>query len=248
MAKDVLASVLEAHKFTTTFEYPISQSIPHIYLSALAFSPLKSKIRQHYQGAGHALTVETEQPAQWTAPRLVLRGHIRLVSSVALSPNGNLVISGSDDNTVRIWDVTSGEAIGQPLRGHDDSVSSVAFSPDGKLVASGSKDKTVRLWDAASGEAIGQPLRGHNSWVSSVAFSPDGKLVVSGSDDKTVRIWDVRSGEPVGEPFRGHDNLVKSVAFSPRWKTSCFGLQRQNRPNLGRHLERSCWPATPRSL
>jgi WD40 repeat protein len=98
-----------------------------------------------------------------------------------------MIASGSDDNTVRLWDI-SGNPIAQPLRGHEESVSSVAISPDGKMIASGSDDNTVRLWDI-SGNPIGQPLRGHEESVSSVAISPDGKMIVSGSYDYTVRLW-----------------------------------------------------------
>jgi len=84
-------------------------------------------------------------------------------------------VSGSDDNTVRLWDAATG-ALHQTLEGHSSAVRSVAFSPDGKQVVSGSYDKTVRLWDAATG-ALQQTLEGHSSKVSSVVFSPDGKLL-----------------------------------------------------------------------
>jgi hypothetical protein len=77
----------------------------------------------------------------------------RIVYSVAFSPDGKLVASGSDDETVRLWDAATG-ALLQTLKGHSSRVYSVAFSPDGKLVASGSSDKTVRLWDAATGAPL----------------------------------------------------------------------------------------------
>ena len=81
--------------------------------------------------------------------------------SVAFSPDGKRIVSGSCDNTVRLWDAATGQPIGQPLTGHTDTVSSVAFSPDGKRIASGSADDTVRLWDAATGQPVGPPLTGH---------------------------------------------------------------------------------------
>ena len=71
------------------------------------------------------------------------------MSSVAFSPDGTRIVSGSADKTVRVWDAATGQPIGQPLTGHTDAVSSVAFSPDGDRIASGSDDNTVRLWDAA---------------------------------------------------------------------------------------------------
>ncbi|MBE9030531.1 WD40 repeat domain-containing protein, partial [filamentous cyanobacterium LEGE 11480] len=111
------------------------------------------------------------------------------VWSVAFSPDGKRIVSGSRDATLRLWDAQTGQPIGQPLKGHSNPVLSVAFSPDGKRIVSGSWDKTLRLWDAQTGQPIGQPLKGHSNSVWSVAFSPDGKRIVSGSSDKTLRIW-----------------------------------------------------------
>jgi WD40 repeat protein len=151
---------------------------------------------------------------------ITLQGHESDVYSVAFSPDGKLIVSGSWDNTVRLWDI-QGKRVGQPFQGHEDYVYSVAFSPDGKLIVSGSWDKTVRLWDI-QGNPVGQPFQGHEAWVNSVAFSPDGKLIVSGSYDKTVRLWDIQ-GNPVGQPFQGHKSSVYSVAFSPDGKLIVSG-------------------------
>ena len=137
------------------------------------------------------------------------------VNTVAFSPDGGRIVSGSGDGTVRVWDAGSGQPIGAPLTGHTDKVYSVAFSPDGRRIASGSGDKTVRLWDATSGQPLGAPLTGHTNQVYSVAFSPDGRRIASGSGDKTVRLWDPTSGQPLGAPLTGHTGPVVGVAFSP---------------------------------
>ena len=105
--------------------------------------------------------------------------------------DGKILASGSDDYTVRLWDVTTGRPIGKPLTGRTYGVVSVAFSPDGKTLATGNGGYTEWLWDVATGRPIGKPLTGHTGGVKSVAFSPDGKTLASGSDDHTVRLWDV---------------------------------------------------------
>ncbi len=130
-------------------------------------------------------------------------------NAVAISPDGQTIISGSMDNTVRLWN-RQGEQVGI-LRGHQDSVNAVAISPDGQTIVSGGKDNTVRLWNR-QGEQIGE-LRGHQGSVNPVAISPDGEYIVSGSGDNTVRLWN-RQGEAIGK-LLGHKQLVSAVAISP---------------------------------
>jgi WD40 repeat protein len=146
-------------------------------------------------------------------------GHMDRVVSVAFSPDGQTLASASTDETIRLWDVATGQQIGEPLQVHPSSVVSVAFSPDGTTLASASDDQTIRLWDVATGQQIGEPLQGHTSGVLSVAFSSDGKTLVSASDDRAIRLWDVATGQQIGEPLQGHTNRVLSVAFSSDGKT-----------------------------
>jgi WD40 repeat protein len=146
-----------------------------------------------------------------------------IVGSVAFSPDGHRIASGSYDHTVRMWDTATGQPVGPPITDHTGPVYSVAFSPDGHLIVSGSQDKTVRVWDTATRKPVGQPLTGHTDAVWSVAFSPDGHRIVSGSGDKTVRVWDVATGQPIGAPLTGHAEAVSSVAFSPDGKRIASG-------------------------
>jgi WD40 repeat protein len=128
----------------------------------------------------------------WSSAEIVMQNR-SAVSSVAFSQDGSRVVSGSDDDTVRIWNTTTGEVQAE-LKGHTDWVTSVAFSQDGSRVVSGSRDNTVRIWNTTTGEVQAE-LEGHTSWMTSVAFSQDGSRVVSGSYDNTVRIWNTTSGD-----------------------------------------------------
>jgi WD40 repeat protein len=131
-----------------------------------------------------------------------LKGHEKMVSSVAFSPDGTRIVSGSWDKTLRLWDAKSLQQIGPPLEGHEDGISSVAFSRDGSRIVSGSYDKILRLWDANTHKLVQSPLRGHEKGVTSVAFSPDGTRIVSGSWDRTLRLWGAHADQPIGIPLR----------------------------------------------
>lgn len=110
------------------------------------------------------------------------------MNSVAFSPNGKQIASGSSDKTIRIWQLPNGQQL-QTLAGHTDDVCSVTFSPDGKILASGSRDKTVKLWQVDTGQEI-RTFTANDDAVYCVAFSPDGKtLAASGSGDKTIKLF-----------------------------------------------------------
>jgi WD40 repeat protein/DNA-binding SARP family transcriptional activator len=153
----------------------------------------------------------------------VLSGYHDTVLSVAFSPDGKTLASGSGDGTVRLSNLATHQQIGSPLTGTHRAVNSVAFSPGGTTLASGGDDDTVRLWDLATHRQIGRPLTGHGgSVVLSVAFSPGGTTLASGSLDGTVRLWDVATHQQAGR-LRAGGAAILSVAFSPGGTTLATG-------------------------
>jgi WD40 repeat protein len=144
--------------------------------------------------------------------RITLSGHELFINSVVFSPDGKTFASASDDQTIKLWDVASGEVL-NTFSGHEAFVNSVVFSPDGNIIASASGDQTIKLWDVASGDILAT-LSGHEGWVSSVVFSPDGNVIASASDDQMIKLWDVTSREMLAT-LTGHLAAVRSVAFSP---------------------------------
>ncbi|MEV5205694.1 hypothetical protein [Streptomyces sp. NPDC053720] len=174
-----------------------------------------------------AVPVEGEPAVRWGVDwatgsdvdarfRCALTGHTGRVWAVATGVVDGcpVAVTGSDDGTVRVWDLTTGRPVGEPLTGHTSRVLAVATGVvDGRPVAvTGSGDKTVRVWDLTTGRPVGEPLTGHTDSVRAVATGVvDGRPVaVTGSDDRTVRVWGLTTGR--GEPLTGHTDSVWAVA------------------------------------
>jgi WD40 repeat protein len=195
-----------------------SSSTPHLYISALATWPRNLNPCRHWKS--HFPRIPGFINASLGGTLLTtLNVHSR-VMAVAVSPDGKQIVSGLSDNSVRVWDASTGDEL-KAMKGHTDLVRSVAISPDGKQIVSGSNDKSVRVWDVSTGDEL-KVLKGHAHMVISVAFSPDGKQIVSGSYDKSVRVWDVSMGDKL-KVLKYHADLVRSVAFSPDGKQIVSG-------------------------
>jgi hypothetical protein len=140
-----------------------------------------------------------------------LQGHRHSINAVAVTPDGRHMVSGSRGNTLRVWDLATGETK-TTLRGHTDTVNAVAVTPDGRHVVSGSSDKTLRVWDLTTGKT--KTTLHHTDTVNAVAVTPDGRYVASGSSDKTLRVWDLATGK-TKTTLQGHTDRVNAVAVTP---------------------------------
>jgi WD40 repeat protein/predicted Ser/Thr protein kinase len=219
----------DGYGWTRNWEQHLKQSISQEFKEVLS-KLLQKDVRQRYQSVSDILTAlrshspkssQTPQSSQtvtssvsWKNATCIktLTGHSNNVRSVAFSPNGLILASGSVDNTIKLWDVETRATIAT-LKGHLHWVNSVAFSPDGLILASGSEDKTIKLWDIITHREIAT-LREHSDWVRSVAFSPDGLILASGSKDKTIRLWNVKTQTEI-TTLKGDSDAFWSVAFSP---------------------------------
>lgn len=140
-----------------------------------------------------------------------LEGHQDSIWAVSFSGDGELIASGGNDKTVKVW--RRDGSVVATLAGHTESVTRVAWSPNSKVLASASRDKTVKLWDLKTGlPQLEKTLIGHKDFVFGVAFSPDGNLIATASKDKTVKLWDKEGVELL--TLQGHKDGVNFVTFS----------------------------------
>ena len=146
-----------------------------------------------------------------------IEAHREPVWDVAFSPDGQIIVSASQDQTLKLWKVDDGTWL-LNLRGHSDQVTAVDFRSDGTVdgtfIVSGSEDNSVRIWKPNN--SLLRKLFGHKAPIKAVAFSPDGRLIASGSKDKTVKIWH-KDGKLLRtlDGLDGHSDEVNAVVFSP---------------------------------
>ncbi|NJN58753.1 MAG: protein kinase [Leptolyngbyaceae cyanobacterium SL_5_9] len=177
-------------------------SLPHTPRPAssppLTSSPLPSRPRSGGQLGGNCLRV--------------LTGHSSWVMSVALGPMAQTVASSSLDDTVKVWNLHTGEVL-FTLTGHTKDVNAIAISPHGKTLVSGSDDYSIKMWNLQTG-ALMRTLTGHSRDVNAVAVTPDGQLLVSGGEDRTIKLWQMGTGTLLRTLF-GVAGMIKAIAISP---------------------------------
>ncbi|KAL2140827.1 hypothetical protein VTI28DRAFT_3191 [Corynascus sepedonium] len=205
--------VCDTYRFALSYRWIIEQAPLQAYTSALVFAPASSLVKTCFKAEyPDWIITKLVVDADWNGCIQTLEGHSHWVWSVAFSPDGQRLASGSRDYTIKIWEAASGSCL-HTLQGHRRPISSVDFSPDGQRLASGSYDHTIKIWDAASGSCL-HTLEGHSGSVMSVAFSPDGQRLASGSRDYTIKIWEAASGSCL-HTLQGHRRPISSVDFSP---------------------------------
>jgi WD40 repeat protein len=171
-------------------------------------------IDHQLQVPADAIFLRMRHLATRESPALVrdLVGHAWTVNACAVTPDGRRVVSASNDDTLKVWDLESGCIVAN-LEGHTLTVNACAVTPDGRQVVSASDDYTLKVWDLASGRRLAN-LEGHTARVRTCAVTRDGQHVVSASDDNTLKVWDLASGHPLAT-LEGHADWVRACAVTP---------------------------------
>ena len=185
----------------------------------------------------HVVSISRKETIAWnTSSRkpyyVTYTGHTAPVNTVAVSPDGKWIISGSDDKTLRIWS-TKTRKVHQVLPGHNSSILKVAISPKGQFIGSASDDKTIRIWNKNKTISV----LWHKGPVTFVKFHPEGSSIVSASADKTTRLWNIINGQEI-RTFKEDQTLVNDISFSPDGNTVAIAYK--NKPavllNLGTEI------------
>ncbi|KAG2743645.1 WD40 repeat-like protein [Suillus brevipes Sb2] len=150
--------------------------------------------------------------------KMTLKGHEERVNDVAFIHGTRLLVTGSDDKSLRVWNLDTGKQVGEPLLGHDAEVDRIAASPDGRWIASGADNGSILVWEVATNETelkrVPISFKGHENTVWDVVFAPDSKTFASASWDETVCVWKRETGEIVFGPLKVGSS-ANSVAYSP---------------------------------
>ncbi|KIK39401.1 hypothetical protein CY34DRAFT_337618 [Suillus luteus UH-Slu-Lm8-n1] len=165
-----------------------------------------------------------------------LNSHGARIGSLALSPDGLMVVSGSADGRLRLWNIAKGSIVGEPWEGHNDAVRCLDWSFNALEIASGSEDGTIRLWNPHTGRQIVPPIVAGHGWVYAVKYSSQGDKFVSGGGDRTIRVWS-KDGQLLIE-IMGHEYPVMSLCWS-KDSTHIFSGSVDNTIRKWRSIERN---------
>jgi WD40 repeat protein len=193
-------------------------------LKLFEFQSIKALVSAMEAGQELKLLVKDGHPLEQyptTSPLLALQsildniqertqftGHQGSVNSASFSPDGQRLVTASDDRTAQLWDTKGNRLV--VLKGHQGSVNSASFSPDGQRLVTASDDRTAQLWDTKGNRLV--VLKGHQGSVNSASFSPDGQRLVTASDDRTAQLWDTKGNRLA--VLNEHQGIVRSASFS----------------------------------
>lgn len=211
----LLALSTESEKIIVYETATWTEIVSHAGGWALAISPTTRELAKCYETVtAHICDILTGDI------RLVLSGHNDKVNHISYSPDGKIIATSSNDNTIRIWSTSSGDTL-HVLLGHTDRVFGIAISPTGLQLVSCSDDKTVRTWDTQTGEPL-LIIVEHDDCVLSVAYSPDGGQIVSADESEGLVLWNANTGSLIRD-LVGHSFAVCHVVYSPdgRQLASC---------------------------
>lgn len=198
--------------------------LPAVFVSIFPFILINSCMTGIYESDPNTITRERnridQQAAEFSAwaqtmhspepAPLIQLGHNSRINSVSFSPDGKYAVSGSQDETIRIWDISRGYELARTSTGY--FVNTAIFSADGKYILSGGTGKTVDVWSVPAMNRIAS-MKGHEGDIQSLAVSSDGKHLLSASVDSTVRLWDMEKFHEL-MVMKRHTKIVRSVAFS----------------------------------
>jgi len=205
------ALVKEAIAFVSYFGYPIAQSAPHIYLSALPFTPSSSIISKLYSPRFNTMRVEKGRLTKWPALEMSIATPHNSVDCVAWSRNGEYIAAGLRKD-VYVWSTSTGMRVSGPFR-IENCVGSIGFSYDGHRLAVGDWEGRIWIWDVMKEEHTEVQGTWTRAYVSAVAFGEDDRQLVLGLHDGGVWVWDLKKAELVGDAFIWHNNPVWAVSF-----------------------------------
>ena len=149
-----------------------------------------------------------------------LNSHSQPITTLAISPNGQTLVSASEDRTIKLWNLATGQEI-RTLGGHSRGINTIVFSVDGHILADSSRDRTIKLWNLLTRKEI-LTIKGHRKTITSLAIAPNKQILASGSADSNIKLWHMSSGQQI-RTLKGHLGTVTSLGITPNGKTLVSG-------------------------